>query len=91
MAEVECPVCRRFVDEQYMTKLGACEECLERIEWEGEPDDDPVCVCGVSWSEHALCGCPEGFQTPDAWEREKAFIGSLDDWQYEQIYGDRYY
>lgn len=25
-------------------------------------EDDPVCVCGVHRSEHALCGCPDGFE-----------------------------
>lgn len=25
-------------------------------------DDDPQCVCGVHRSEHALCGCPDGFE-----------------------------
>ena len=23
--------------------------------------EDPVCTCGVHRSEHALCGCPDGF------------------------------
>lgn len=50
--------------------------------------DDPVCVCGVAHSEHALCGCAEGFQTADDWAQERAFIESLDDWEYERIYGD---
>lgn len=25
-------------------------------------DDDPRCTCGVHRSEHALCGCPDGFR-----------------------------
>jgi len=39
-----------------------------------EDDDDPRCVCGVYLSEHALCGCPEGFQLPTDWEWERAVI-----------------
>lgn len=53
-----------------------------------ERDDDPVCVCGVARSEHAGLGCPEGFQRPQDWDVERAFIASLDDWEYERIYGD---
>lgn len=49
-------------------------------------DDDPQCVCGVHYSEHFLFGCPEGFQTAEQWEREKKFIASLDDDEYEAIY-----
>lgn len=30
------------------------------------PDDDPRCVCGTARSEHALCGCPDGFELPRA-------------------------
>jgi len=55
-----------------------------------EPDDDPRCVCGVYRSEHAAMGCPEGFQTPDSWEQEKAFIAELDDDMFERIYGGGY-
>lgn len=36
---------------------------------EGE-DDDPRCVCGTYKSEHALCGCSDGFQTPESWAKE---------------------
>lgn len=53
-------------------------------------DDDPRCVCGVYRSEHSLCGCPEGFQTPKQWESEKEFISTLDDDQFEQIYHPEY-
>jgi hypothetical protein len=39
--------------------------------WGGpDRDDDPPCVCGTHRSEHALCGCPEGFQTAESWARE---------------------
>lgn len=34
-------------------------------------DDDPRCVCGVYRSEHALLGCPEGFQTAASWKVER--------------------
>lgn len=27
-----------------------------------EDDEDPRCVCGTARSEHALCGCSDGFQ-----------------------------
>lgn len=27
-----------------------------------DADPDPRCVCGTARSEHALCGCPDGFQ-----------------------------
>lgn len=27
-----------------------------------DPDPDPRCVCGTHLSEHALCGCPDGFE-----------------------------
>jgi hypothetical protein len=53
-----------------------------------ETNDDPVCVCGVPRSEHALCGCDEGFQSPDSWTQERALIASLDDWEYERIDGE---
>lgn len=52
-----------------------------------EYDDDPLCVCGVSRSEHFMCGCSEGFQTADSWETEKSFIATLDDDMFERIYG----
>lgn len=70
-------------------------------EWEGEQaaalldldsyrpavdDDDPVCVCGTHRSEHALCGCPEGFQLPQDWAAERAFIARLGEDEYESIY-----
>lgn len=51
-------------------------------------DNDPICVCGVHRSEHALCGCEDGFQSAESWKQERAFIESLDDWEYEQLYGD---
>lgn len=41
---------------------------------EDEIDDDPRCVCGVYRSEHAGMGCPEGFQLPEAWAREREAI-----------------
>lgn len=60
----------------------------ERFPTEEEYNDvDPVCVCGTARSEHALCGCPEGFQSPEAWAHVKAFIESLDEWEFERIYG----
>lgn len=52
-----------------------------------EEDDDPVCVCGTHRSEHALCGCPEGFQTAASWAKEKADIEEMDDWEFERRYG----
>ena len=39
-----------------------------------EEEDDAQCVCGVYRSEHAMMGCPEGFQTPAQWEKEKRAI-----------------
>jgi len=46
--------------EQYAsTKAFELYPIPEPVEIEG--DDDPQCVCGVHRSEHALCGCPEGF------------------------------
>ena len=48
---------------------------------------DDVCVCGVYRSEHALCGCPEGFTTAKAWEREKAGIREMDAETEEAVYG----
>lgn len=51
-----------------------------------EENEDPVCVCGVHRSEHKLCGCGEGFQTPREWEREKQFIQALDEDDYDRIY-----
>jgi hypothetical protein len=39
-----------------------------------DEDDNPQCVCGVYLSEHTLCGCPEGFQTPAQWEKERESI-----------------
>lgn len=53
-------------------------------------DDDPVCVCGVSRSEHRLCGCGEGFQRVLEWETEKRFIHSLSDDEYERVYHPEY-
>ncbi len=55
-----------------------------------EVDDDPVCVCGVYLSEHALCGCPEGFQTPDQWreERERIYASVSYDEEGYNLYGD---
>jgi hypothetical protein len=38
---------------------------------EDAEDDDPRCVCGVYLSEHSLCGCPDGFQTPKQYEASK--------------------
>lgn len=64
------------------------QQMLEEQGESEEVDDDPQCVCGVYRSEHAMMGCPEGFQTAKQWEAEKEFIGSLDDWEYERIYGE---
>ena len=67
--------------------LYACGECIPFIiDGEDGEDDDPQCVCGVYRSEHALLGCPEGFQTAREWNRERDFIQSLDDDEYEAIY-----
>lgn len=52
-----------------------------------DADDDPQCVCGAYRSEHALCGCKDGFQTAEEWASEREFIRSLDDDEYERIYG----
>ena len=52
-----------------------------------ESDDDPQCVCGVYRSEHRAMGCREGFQTPEQWKSERDFLVSLDDDDYEAIYG----
>lgn len=53
-----------------------------------EQDADPVCVCGVARSEHALCGCSDGFQSAQSWQAERRFIESLDDWEFDHLYGD---
>lgn len=53
-------------------------------------DDDPVCVCGVHRSEHKLCGCGEGFQRKLEWEKERRFIQSLSDEEYDRIYHPEY-
>lgn len=39
-----------------------------------EREEDPLCICGTARSEHALCGCPDGFITPKAWARQRAII-----------------
>lgn len=36
-----------------------CDLCPECAEAPNEPDNDPICVCGVYRSEHQLCGCGE--------------------------------
>jgi len=57
-----------------------CPECAEE-------DDDPQCACGVHLSEHALCGCPEGFQTRESWGKERAGIyerAMRDDYEYSR-------
>ena len=48
------------------------------------PDQD-VCICGVERSEHALCGCREGCQTPEDWEAERQHIISE---SHDEMYGD---
>jgi len=63
---------------------------LETTTVEPYVDDDPVCVCGTHRSEHALCGCPEGFQTPEDWRRERDAIyrrSALED-ENGRFYGD---
>ena len=52
---------------------------------EPEENDDPKCVCGVYRSEHALCGCPEGFQSPESWEKERQAIRQQ---VWDDYYGD---
>lgn len=54
-----------------------------------EEDDDPVCVCGVYQSEHALCGCPDGFQRASTY---KGYEPDVDDdfpmsVEYDGLYG----
>lgn len=52
-------------------------------------DDDPTCICGVHRSEHQLCGCPDGFITPEAWEKEKAHMATKARWDsYDDDYED---
>jgi hypothetical protein len=60
---------------------GKCEMGEDEAAYGPEPepeeedhDDDPRCVCGVYRSEHALMGCPEGFQTPNQWASEREAI-----------------
>lgn len=67
-------------------------EILAAREVQGTPtghDNDPRCVCGTYRSEHQLCGCPEGFQTAASWAAELETIEEMDDWTFEQCYGDR--
>ena len=75
--------------EAYAAMEQARMEESEDVSFCVEPyiDDDPQCVCGVYRSEHSMMGCSEGFQTPEQWEREREFIRSLDDDEYERIYG----
>lgn len=47
---------------------------MERAAELPEEDDDPRCVCGVYRSEHAMMGCPEGFQTAKQWDDERSAI-----------------
>lgn len=51
-----------------------------------EEYDDPPCCCGVYRSEHSMLGCGN-FQSPESWRTESEFITSLDDDEYERIYG----
>jgi hypothetical protein len=44
--------------------------------------DDPVCVCGVHRSEHALCGCSDGFQTAADWAAEQ--VRFAQEWEEER-------
>lgn len=75
--------------------IAAATKAIEDVDFEvatfdvlPEPeDDDPLCVCGVARSEHALCGCPEGFQTAESWEAERRMIREMDDHTFERVYG----
>lgn len=50
-------------------------------------DDDPKCARGVHRSEHALCGCPDGFQSPASWAAESKTIAGMSDAEFESWYG----
>lgn len=50
-----------YVAALYARLYAKCDALMNPAQAE---DDDPVCVCGVYRSEHALCGCGE-------WERRR--------------------
>lgn len=70
-----------------LTERGAKVICPQCHGAGDQTDDDPQCDCGVYRSEHALCGCPEGFQSKGSWAVERDFIRDLDDDAYDAIYG----
>lgn len=51
-----------------------------------EEDNDDYCVCSVHRSEHKLCGCGEGFQSPKDWARECEMIRGMSEDEYERAY-----
>lgn len=56
-----------MVDEPYYEsglEADAREEARKIAAWDDvDPNDLPCAWCGVARSEHALCGCPDGYQT----------------------------
>lgn len=68
-------------------EAGAREEARMIAAWDDvDPNDLPCAWCGVARSEHALCGCPDGYQTQEQRKAESDHYSQMarnDDDAYE--------